>query len=240
MFFPPSPSSWAASPTGRPCATPARRWRRWASPATRASFRPIGRPTGWSPSPRARARPGSRSIIAGAGGAAHLPGMTAAMTPLPVLGVPVESKALSGRDSLYSIVQMPGGVPVGTLAIGKPGAINAALLAASILALNDEKLREAARRLARAADRRPSPNGRKMTEPQRLAPSLPARASESSAAANWAACWRLPPRGSAFRAISTPIAKTILRPKSPPPPPSRLWRRGGAWPLRRRCRCRDL
>src|SRR5208337_4661251 len=69
---------------------------------------------------------GIKVIIAGAGGAAHLPGMTAAMTPLPVLGVPVESKALSGRDSLYSIVQMPGGVPVGTLAIGKPGAINAA------------------------------------------------------------------------------------------------------------------
>jgi 5-(carboxyamino)imidazole ribonucleotide mutase len=83
---------------------------------------------------------GFKVIIAGAGGAAHLPGMTAAMTPLPVLGVPVESKALSGVDSLYSIVQMPGGVPVGTLAIGKAGAINAALLAASILALNDEKL----------------------------------------------------------------------------------------------------
>jgi 5-(carboxyamino)imidazole ribonucleotide mutase len=76
-------------------------------------------------------------IIAGAGGAAHLPGMVAAMTPLPVLGVPVESHALKGMDSLLSIVQMPGGVPVGTLAIGKAGAINAALLAASILALND-------------------------------------------------------------------------------------------------------
>jgi 5-(carboxyamino)imidazole ribonucleotide mutase len=83
---------------------------------------------------------GFKVIIAGAGGAAHLPGMTAAMTTLPVLGVPVESKALSGVDSLYSIVQMPGGVPVGTLAIGKAGAINAALLAASILALNDGKL----------------------------------------------------------------------------------------------------
>ena len=83
---------------------------------------------------------GFKVIIAGAGGAAHLPGMTAAMTPLPVLGVPVESKALSGVDSLYSIVQMPGGVPVGTLAIGKAGAINAALLAASILALSDDKL----------------------------------------------------------------------------------------------------
>jgi 5-(carboxyamino)imidazole ribonucleotide mutase len=80
---------------------------------------------------------GLKVIIAGAGGAAHLPGMTAAMTPLPVLGVPVESAALKGMDSLLSIVQMPGGVPVGTLAIGKPGAINAALLAASILALGD-------------------------------------------------------------------------------------------------------
>src|SRR6187549_3402049 len=79
-------------------------------------------------------------IIAGAGGAAHLPGMTAAKTTLPVLGVPVESKALQGIDSLLSIVQMPAGVPVGTLAIGKPGAINAALLAASILALNDPAL----------------------------------------------------------------------------------------------------
>src|SRR5246500_3737641 len=83
---------------------------------------------------------GFKVIIAGAGGAAHLPGMTASLTPLPVLGVPVESKALSGLDSLYSIVQMPGGVPVGTLAIGKPGAINAALLAAAILALADPKL----------------------------------------------------------------------------------------------------
>ena len=85
---------------------------------------------------------GFKVIIAGAGGAAHLPGMTAAMTTLPVLGVPVESAALKGQDSLYSIVQMPGGVPVGTLAIGKPGAINAALLAASILALNDAALLE--------------------------------------------------------------------------------------------------
>lgn len=83
---------------------------------------------------------GLQVIIAGAGGAAHLPGMAAAMTPLPVLGVPVESKSLQGMDSLLSIVQMPGGVPVGTLAIGKPGAINAALLAASILALGDAEL----------------------------------------------------------------------------------------------------
>ena len=85
---------------------------------------------------------GLQVIIAGAGGAAHLPGMVAAMTPLPVLGVPIESKALSGMDSLLSIVQMPGGVPVGTLAIGKAGAINAALLAASIVALSDENVRK--------------------------------------------------------------------------------------------------
>jgi len=83
---------------------------------------------------------GVRVIIAGAGGAAHLPGMTASMTVLPVFGVPVESKALAGLDSLYSMVQMPPGVPVGTLAIGRAGAINAALLAASVLALNDEAL----------------------------------------------------------------------------------------------------
>jgi len=81
---------------------------------------------------------GVQVIIAGAGGAAHLPGMVAAMTTLPVLGVPIQSKALSGMDSLLSIVQMPKGVPVGTLAIGESGAINAALLAASIIALQDE------------------------------------------------------------------------------------------------------
>ncbi|ABE62064.1 5-(carboxyamino)imidazole ribonucleotide mutase [Nitrobacter hamburgensis X14] len=83
---------------------------------------------------------GFKVIIAGAGGAAHLPGMTASLTELPVLGVPIESKALAGLDSLYSIVQMPAGIPVGTLAIGKAGAINAALLAASVLALNDPAL----------------------------------------------------------------------------------------------------
>ena len=83
---------------------------------------------------------GVQVIIAGAGGAAHLPGMTASMTMLPVFGVPVESKALAGLDSLYSIVQMPPGVPVGTLAIGRAGAINAALLAASVLALHDDAL----------------------------------------------------------------------------------------------------
>lgn len=86
---------------------------------------------------------GLRVIIAGAGGAAHLPGMTAAKTRLPVLGVPIQSKALSGQDSLLSIVQMPAGIPVGTLAIGKAGAINAALLAAAILATGDARIAEA-------------------------------------------------------------------------------------------------
>jgi 5-(carboxyamino)imidazole ribonucleotide mutase len=85
---------------------------------------------------------GLRIIIAGAGGAAHLPGMTAALTALPVFGVPVESKALSGQDSLLSIVQMPAGIPVGTLAIGRAGAVNAALLAAAVLALTDPALAE--------------------------------------------------------------------------------------------------
>ncbi len=81
-------------------------------------------------------------IIAGAGGAAHLPGMTASMTTLPVFGVPIETKALSGQDSLLSIVQMPAGIPVGTLAIGRAGAVNAALLAAAVLALDDPALSE--------------------------------------------------------------------------------------------------
>ncbi len=85
---------------------------------------------------------GFQVVIAGAGGAAHLPGMIASLTPLPVLGVPIQSKALKGLDSLLSIVQMPGGIPVGTLAIGEAGAKNAALLAASILALNDSALAE--------------------------------------------------------------------------------------------------
>ena len=86
---------------------------------------------------------GLRVIIAGAGGAAHLPGMAAAKTPLPVFGVPVQSRALSGMDSLLSIAQMPAGIPVGTLAIGKAGAVNAGLLAAAVLATTDENIREA-------------------------------------------------------------------------------------------------
>jgi 5-(carboxyamino)imidazole ribonucleotide mutase len=106
---------------------------------------------------------GFRVIIAGAGGAAHLPGMTAALTPLPVFGVPVESKALSGLDSLLSIVQMPPGVPVGTLAIGRAGAINAALLAASVLALGDaavaERLDTWRRRQTDAVAEKPSDEG---------------------------------------------------------------------------------
>ena len=100
-------------------------------------------------------------IIAGAGGAAHLPGMIASMTHLPVLGVPVQSKALSGMDSLLSIVQMPGGIPVGTLAIGEAGAKNAGLLAASILALGDEALSERLQdwRAAKTADVAEVPEG---------------------------------------------------------------------------------
>ena len=103
---------------------------------------------------RGAKKAGFKVIIAGAGGAAHLPGMTAAMTTLPVFGVPIQSKALSGRDSLLSIVQMPAGVPVGTLAIGRAGAVNAGLLAASILALSDPKLatRLAAHRKRQTAD----------------------------------------------------------------------------------------
>jgi len=96
---------------------------------------------------------GLKAIIAGAGGAAHLPGMVASLTPLPVFGVPVESKALKGLDSLLSIAQMPAGVPVGTLAIGEPGAVNAALLATAVLALSDAKIARAldAWRAARTA-----------------------------------------------------------------------------------------
>jgi 5-(carboxyamino)imidazole ribonucleotide mutase len=106
---------------------------------------------------------GVKVIIAGAGGAAHLPGMAASMTTLPVFGVPIESKALSGVDSLYSIVQMPAGVPVGTLAIGKAGAVNAALLAASVLALSDaaltERLAAWRRKQTEAVAERPSEAG---------------------------------------------------------------------------------
>jgi 5-(carboxyamino)imidazole ribonucleotide mutase len=103
---------------------------------------------------REAASRGLRVIIAGAGGAAHLPGMIASLTPLPVLGVPVRSRALSGIDSLLSIAQMPGGVPVGTLAIGDAGAKNAALLAARILALHDAELRERLHEFSEAQSQR--------------------------------------------------------------------------------------
>ncbi|MDP2620756.1 MAG: 5-(carboxyamino)imidazole ribonucleotide mutase [Hyphomicrobiales bacterium] len=106
---------------------------------------------------------GFKVIIAGAGGAAHLPGMTAAMTRLPVFGVPIESQALSGLDSLYSIVQMPAGVAVGTLAIGRAGAVNAALMAAAVLALSDpelaKRLEEWCARQTAAVGERPDENG---------------------------------------------------------------------------------
>ena len=105
---------------------------------------------------------GLNVVIAGAGGAAHLPGMVASMTALPVLGVPVESKALSGMDSLLSVVQMPGGIPVGTLAIGTPGAKNAGLMAAAIIALHDDKVSKAldAWRAKQTADVPETPTGR--------------------------------------------------------------------------------
>ena len=125
---------------------------------------------------------GLKIIIAGAGGAAHLPGMAASMTSLPVLGVPIESQALKGMDSLLSIVQMPAGVPVGTLAIGRAGAVNAGLLAASILATTDDATRGAGRALSRGAD--PS-GGRNAGMIVRRA-----RSSASSVAASSAGCWR--------------------------------------------------
>ena len=138
--LPPSPSSWAANPTGPSCAPPphvldelgvaydARIVSAHRTPDRLYAFAKSARNAGF------------KVIIAGAGGAAHLPGMTAALTSLPVLGVPISTTALHGRDALYSIVQMPAGVPVGTLAIGEPGAINAGLLAAKILALSDPEL----------------------------------------------------------------------------------------------------
>ena len=138
---------------------------------------------------------GFKVIIAGAGGAAHLPGMTAAMTSLPVFGVPVESKALSGQDSLYSIVQMPAGVPVGTLAIGKAGAINAALLAAGVLALSDPASASAWRPGGKRQTGKPSPSAPEglMRVTRRCACSArPAPRSAFWAAASSAACWRSP------------------------------------------------
>ena len=121
---------------------------------------------------------GIEVIIAGAGGAAHLPGMTASKTVLPVLGVPVESKALKGLDSLLSIAQMPGGIPVGTLAIGKAGAINAALLAAAILGAKHPEIREATRKFRAAQTERvlANPNPSISTQvPPAFAAAMPAR-----------------------------------------------------------------
>jgi 5-(carboxyamino)imidazole ribonucleotide mutase len=130
---------------------------------------------------------GFKIIIAGAGGAAHLPGMAASMTPLPVFGVPVESKALSGQDSLLSIVQMPAGIPVGTLAIGKAGAVNAALLAAAVLALGDDALAAGSTPGAR---RRPTRWRCTRWTTHVSARCRRDRPSASLAAASLAACWR--------------------------------------------------
>ncbi len=140
--------------------------------------------------PKRPAGAACRSIIAGAGGAAHLPGMTAAKTPLPVLGVPIESQALKGMDSLMSIVQMPAGIPVGTLAIGRAGAVNAALLAAAIVALDDTAVAAAldafrARQTEGVAeapvDRRLSPWPRTHVSSRRAAPSASSAAASSAA-----------------------------------------------------------
>ena len=175
---------------------------------------------------------GYKIIIAGAGGAAHLPGMAAALTPLPVFGVPVESKALSGQDSLLSIVQMPAGIPVGTLAIGRAGAVNAALLAAAVLALVRPGARQAARLLPRRADR----EGRRRAF-RRAMTALPARCrrarrSASSAAASSGACWRWPPRASAT-APSSSSRRPTARPRSSPTgrssPPMTIRRRSPNW-----------
>ena len=133
---------------------PRRRSTGSASPTRRASSRRTARRSGSTTTPNGAQTRGLKVIIAGAGGAAHLPGMAAALTPLPVLGVPVESRALKGVDSLLSIVQMPAGVPVATFAIGQAGAINAALFAAAILALGDAAIADGARRAG--ARRRPS------------------------------------------------------------------------------------
>ena len=175
-------------------------------------------------------RAGYKVIIAGAGGAAHLPGMTAAMTPLPVFGVPVESKALGGLDSLYSIVQMPAGIPVGTLAIGRAGAINAALLAAAILALSDDV--SPSRLEAGAPHRRPRSTSARPTMSE-APPLRPGMIVAFSAAASSAACWRSPPPSSVLPAISSarpeepglrrrrgraPSPPMTTRPRSPPSP----------------------
>ena len=148
---------------------------------------------------------GFKVVIAGAGGAAHLPGMTASLTPLPVFGVPMNTHALEGKDSLLSIMQMPAGIPVGTLAIGKPGAINAALLAAAVLALSDARLAKRLDAWRDGADRiRRQP-------PEGLRCSSPTRPSAFSAAASSAACWRWRPPASASNAMCSRQARTRRR-----------------------------
>ena len=191
-----SGSSWAAAPTGRRCATPPKRSTRSGLPHETkvvSAHRTPKRLYDYASSAKER---GLKVIIAGAGGAAHLPGMAASMTRLPVLGVPVESQALKGMDSLLSIVQMPAGVPVGTLAIGKAGAINAG--AARGGDPRDERRRAGAHAssVARRADRSGRRNAR-MTHPPGLAPSA------LSAAASSAGCWRSPRRSSATNATSS-------------------------------------
>ena len=162
---------------------------------------------------------GVKVIIAGAGGAAHLPGMLAANTRLPVLGVPVESKSLKGMDSLLSIVQMPGGVPVGTLAIGKPGAKNAGLMAAQILAIGDSDIagRLDSWREAQTLSVAETPSCRRPV------------ASAFLAVASWAACWQLPPRSLASTPTSMPRTPRQARPHqwpaAGPRRPMMIWRR---------------
>ena len=205
----------------------------------RASSRPTAPPTVLAAFAKGARAAGFKVVIAGAGGAAHLPGMTAAFTALPVFGVPIEIKALSGQDSLLSIVQMPAGVPVGTLAIGQAGAINAALLAAAVLALSDPALAERLEAWRAAQTARRSPEFRQLTA-RRDDPSPPAPRSAFSAPASSAACWRWPRPGSACAAISLrPRPSAGLRRRGGAPIAD-YRRRGGARPLRRRGRGRHL
>ena len=193
--------------------------------------------------PRARRGAGLKVIIAGAGGAAHLPGMAAAMTTLPVLGVPVESRTLRGVDSLLSIVQMPAGVPVATFAIGQAGAVNAALFAAAILALADPDSRRRAGRVAAGADRRrrraPGPKpARHSGQPLMLPPGEHDRHSRRRPARPHDRAGRRPAR----------LSHAHLRQRARFPGRAgvrrgddrAVRRRRRARPLRRRGRCRDL
>ena len=234
---------------GRRCVTPPRRSPRSVSPTRRGSSRRIARPIGSTPTRAARVTRGLQVIIAGAGGAAHLPGMMAALTPLPVLGVPVESKALSGLDSLLSIVQMPAGIPVGTLAIGRAGAINAALLAAAVLALADPVVAEALDCVSPGADGR----RRRSARWRRLIPVMGAPDAGGAAP--------LPPgsvigilgggqlgRMTALAAARFGYRCHVFTPETDAPASQvsdvhhrcRLGRCGGAGGVRRRLRCRHL